>query len=178
MADALQTIIISGSDQNKNALKLRLVLEKSDITLGVVETVMLKGNSANDNDEKLSLYVEDSRTAGVCVLTSKDLKRIADEKNETASEGIQISGENVHLKGSKLCKLLEDQKDKVVLVCCENIASIPKCLEDIETSEIITVEPTAKGVVTARKLTDGQVPVMIKNKLSELNARNRPLAFS
>ena len=61
-----------------------------------------------------------------------------------------------------------------MLICCENTASIPECLEDVDTSETIKVEPTVKSLVTATKLTDEQVPVLIK-KESEMNGRSRPL---
>ena len=164
MAETLRTIIISGSDQNENALELRSVLETGEVFEGTVTVAGLKAikkmKKGKSDDEKLSFYVENQRTTAVFILTSAVLKRIVDDKKETAEAGIQISGENIQLRGSRLSKLLEDQKGKIVLMSCENDSNIPDCLEDIR-DEIITVEPTAKGFEEKQ--------VTIKTRLGVLN---------
>ena len=176
MAEALHTIIISGSDQNRNARKLRGVLETSEaldgaVTAAGLKAVMKKGGSTID--EKLSLYLEDRKTIGVSILTSPDLKSFIDAKSETSKAGIQIGSENVQLRGSRLHKLLEDQKGKIILISFENTANIPECLEDINTEEIIKVEPDAKGLVNAQKLIDERVDVTILSKLKELSKSSK-----
>ena len=174
MSDKLHTIIISGSDQTKNARKLKNFLQTSlgdgKTTVAGLKAVMEQDGCTND--DKLYLYVEDRLTTGVSVLTSPGLKKIVDAKTETADAGIQISGEDIQLKGSRLNKLLEDQKGKVMLICFENIPHIPECLEDIETDQIIKVEPAGSGLINEKKLKDAKVDAKVRSRLSALNARN------